>query len=95
MDAARTPPAMRRKPPQRPLAIVAPRGQGALRPAQLRRFLTGKVARFWIPEYWCITDQIAKTSVGKMDKRLLREKNRCGALSVERSTSDGDENGGM
>ena len=80
---------------ERPLAIVAPRGQGALRPAQLRRFLVGRVARFWIPEYWCITDEIAKTSVGKMDKRLLREKNRCGALSVERSASYGDESGGI
>ena len=62
---------------------------------QLRRFLVGRVARFWIPEYWCITDEIAKTSVGKMDKRLLREKNRCGALSVERSASYGDESGGI
>ena len=72
-----------------------PRGGGELAPAPLRRFLVGKVAKFRIPEYWCITDEIAKTSVGKVDKRLLREKNRCGALSVERCSSDIDENGGI
>jgi fatty-acyl-CoA synthase len=41
------------------------------------------VAKFWIPEYWVFTDEIAKTSVGKMDKRRLRTANESGELAVE------------
>jgi fatty-acyl-CoA synthase len=58
---------------------------GNLTPETLRTFLDGKVAKFWIPEYWVFTDQIAKTSVGKMDKKHLREANQNNKLAVVRS----------
>ena len=67
---------------ERPLAIVALEGQ-ALPAAELREFLQGKVARFWLPENWCFIEQIPKTSVGKIDKRLLRDWNEAGDLTVE------------
>jgi fatty-acyl-CoA synthase len=57
--------------------------QAAIPAAEMREFLQGKVARFWLPEYWCFTDQIPKTSVGKIDKRLLRDLNEAGDLDVE------------
>jgi fatty-acyl-CoA synthase len=67
---------------ERPLVIVVPE-QAAIPAAEMREFLQGKVARFWLPEYWCFTDQIPKTSVGKIDKRLLRDLNEAGDLDVE------------
>jgi len=63
---------------ERPLALIV--WQDCDLSAQvLREFLVGKVAKFWIPEYWVFTDEIPKTSVGKIDKKLLR------SLSVEGS----------
>ena len=41
------------------------------------------MARFWIPEYWAFTDEIVKTSVGKMDKKQLRAANEGGELDVQ------------
>jgi fatty-acyl-CoA synthase len=69
---------------ERPLAVIA--AQNAVTPAQLREFLAGKVAKFWIPEYWSFLPEIPKTSVGKMDKRALRDRNEAGQLSVDKVT---------
>ena len=51
--------------------------------AALRDFLEGRVARFWIPEYWVFADQIAKTSVGKIDKKALRTAREAGEFTIE------------
>lgn len=67
---------------ERPLAILAAESS-ALTAADLRKYLQGKVAKFWVPEYWCFTHEIPKTSVGKMDKRTLRDLNEAGKLTVE------------
>ena len=67
---------------ERPLAIVVS-ATGDLTGAELRAYLTDKVAKVWIPEYWVFTDEIAKTSVGKMDKKRLRAANEHGELHVE------------
>jgi fatty-acyl-CoA synthase len=42
----------------------------------LRAFLEERVAKWWIPEHIQIVPEIAKTSVGKFDKKLLRERAR-------------------
>jgi fatty-acyl-CoA synthase len=67
---------------ERPLAIVV-RKNDALTASDLRRHLAGRVAKFWIPEYWAFTDEIVKTSVGKMDKKQLRAANEGGELDVQ------------
>tara|TARA_R110002110_G_scaffold205066_1_gene416632 strand:- start:21272 stop:22936 length:1665 start_codon:yes stop_codon:yes gene_type:complete len=67
---------------ERPLAIVLRRNE-QLEPAALREFLGGKVARFWIPEYWAFADEIPKTSVGKIDKRALRSARENNGLNVQ------------
>jgi fatty-acyl-CoA synthase len=67
---------------ERPMAIVV-RSTDSLTGSDLRRHLAGRVAKFWIPEYWVFTDDIAKTSVGKMDKKRLRAANQDGELAVE------------
>ncbi|ARN76452.1 long-chain fatty acid--CoA ligase [Oceanicoccus sagamiensis] len=66
---------------ERPLVIVV--AEEGIDAQQLREYLKDKVARFWIPEYWSFTDDIPKTSVGKLDKKRLRDMNESGALKVE------------
>ena len=41
-------------------------------PDELREFLAPKVARWWLPERWTFVDELPKTSVGKLDKKLIR-----------------------
>ena len=55
----------------------------------LRSFLVGKVAKFWVPEYWTFLDDIPKTSVGKIDKRALREMLAAGSLAVRNHRDSG------
>ena len=71
---------------ERPLAIVRSKVncEGESLPEQLRLFLVDKVAKFWIPEYWAIVDEIPKTSVGKIDKKLLREEVAAGSLAIQK-----------
>ena len=67
---------------ERPLVIVVPEA-GAVDAAQLRQYLRDKVARFWLPEYWSFSTDIPRTSVGKLDKKRLRDLNQAGQLEVE------------
>jgi fatty-acyl-CoA synthase len=39
---------------------------------ELRSFLTGTVATWWLPDDLVVVDDVAKTSVGKYDKKALR-----------------------
>ena len=79
---------------ERPLAIV--RGKPGYDAdnmfENLRRFLVGKVAKFWVPEYWAFLDDIPKTSVGKMDKKLLREELAAGKLAIQKHLGFGEGN---
>ena len=43
-------------------------------PDELKEFLAGKFAKFWIPEGYAIIDAIPKTSVGKFLKSALRQR---------------------
>lgn len=67
---------------ERPLVIVVLE-DSSISVTALREYLEGKVARFWLPEYWSVVDNIPKTSVGKLDKRGLRDMNEAGELDVE------------
>ena len=69
---------------ERPLAIVSPLRDG-LSPQELQDFLQDRVAKFWIPESWVFCDEIAKTSVGKMDKKRLRQANQDGEFRIIRT----------
>jgi fatty-acyl-CoA synthase len=66
---------------ERPLVCLVPE-QESVDPEHLRDWLKDKVARFWLPEYWCVMEEIPKTSVGKLDKRRLRDMNEAGQLQV-------------
>ena len=67
---------------ERPLAIVVLKNS-SVTAKDLQQHLVDKVAKFWIPEYWAFTEEIAKTSVGKMDKKRLRAANEQGELTVQ------------
>ena len=57
---------------ERPVALVVPRPGHSVVPADIREVLEESFARWQIPEEVVIVDEIPKTSVGKIDKKLLR-----------------------
>ena len=60
---------------ERPLAVVVLKtGTDPLTPADISDFLQDKVAKWWIPEDTLFVAEIPKTSVGKFDKKTLRER---------------------
>ena len=70
---------------ERPLALVVRRAGSSVTPAQLRESISGKVARWWLPERWSFVEEIPKTSVGKFDKKLLRSRYEQGRVTVVRA----------
>lgn len=61
---------------ERPVAYVVakPDFKGRLTADELLEFLRPQVARWWLPDEIRFTDEIPKTSVGKFDKKALRER---------------------
>jgi fatty-acyl-CoA synthase len=59
---------------ERPLACVVMKPGSAATIEQLRDFLSARVARWWLPERWAFIDEVPKTSVGKLDKKVLRSR---------------------
>lgn len=59
---------------ERPYAYVVLKQGMTASPNELKTFLAGKFAKFWIPDNYEIIDVIPKTSVGKYLKSALREK---------------------
>ncbi len=58
---------------ERPLCCVVLRergGHGA--PTELVEHLSGRVARWWLPDEFAFIAEVPKTSVGKFDKKVLR-----------------------
>ncbi|HEY9518576.1 MAG TPA: long-chain fatty acid--CoA ligase [Gemmatimonadales bacterium] len=60
---------------ERPLACVVPKPDCAgLDRSALREWLRGRVADWWLPDDVVVIDGVPKTSVGKFDKKVLRER---------------------
>ncbi len=59
---------------ERPLACVVPKPGAALEPAEIIEFLRPQLARWALPDAVEIIDAVPKTSVGKFDKKVLRER---------------------
>jgi fatty-acyl-CoA synthase len=55
---------------ERPVVVAAVTASLTLQ--ELREFLTGRVAKWWLPDALVIVEEVAKTSVGKYDKKVLR-----------------------
>ena len=58
---------------ERPAALVVPYGDARPEPAELREFLAGHTASWWLPDIIELVPELPKTGVGKYDKRRLRE----------------------
>jgi fatty-acyl-CoA synthase len=56
---------------ERPLACIVAEDLTA---DEVREFLSGRVAKWWIPESIEFIDEVPKTSVGKFSKKTLRER---------------------
>ena len=67
---------------ERPLACVALVPGQSVSPEELRAHLAGRVVKWWVPEQWVFVDEVPRTSVGKHDKKLLRERHAEGRLDV-------------
>ncbi len=67
---------------ERPLVAVVPAPGTAPTADELVEFLTGRVARWWLPERWTFLTELPKTSVGKFDKKVLRAEHAAGTLDV-------------
>ncbi|HNQ07938.1 MAG TPA: AMP-binding protein, partial [Tetrasphaera sp.] len=68
---------------ERPLASVVLREGSDASAESLRAFLDGRVAKWQIPERWAFIDEVPKTSVGKFDKKVLRQRYADGGLDVQ------------
>ncbi len=69
---------------ERPLASVVVREGATVTPERLKEFLTGRVAKWQVPERWTFIEEVPKTSVGKFDKKVLRRRYADGELEVSR-----------
>jgi fatty-acyl-CoA synthase len=59
---------------ERPLAAIAPLPEfrDSITKEEILEFLSGKVAKWWLPDEIVFIDAVPKTSVGKFNKRALR-----------------------
>jgi len=70
---------------ERPLACVVVRPDQKISAEELHAYLGEKVARWWTPDSWAFVADLPKTSVGKLDKKRLRERLAAGELEVVRT----------
>jgi fatty-acyl-CoA synthase len=59
---------------ERPLACVVVKAGAQLTREDILAHLEGKVARWWLPDDVVFIEEVPKTSVGKFDKKVLRER---------------------
>ena len=73
---------------ERPLVLVVPRPGQQVSADDVRAFLVGRVARFWLPELFAFPAELPKTSVGKIDKKEIRRLHATAHYDVQRVSSD-------
>ncbi len=69
---------------ERPLACVVLKQGATATPETLAAFLAPKLARWWNPDTYAFVAEIPKTSIGKVDKKRLRERLANGELEILR-----------
>jgi fatty-acyl-CoA synthase len=67
---------------ERPLASVVLREGATVKPAELREFLARSVAKWQLPDAWTFIEAVPRTSVGKFDKKVIRQWYADGELEV-------------
>ena len=61
---------------ERPLLLVVRDDDGDVGEAEIRSFLTGQVAKWWLPDAIEFVDELPHTASGKLSKKDLRDKYR-------------------
>jgi fatty-acyl-CoA synthase len=69
---------------ERPLVAVVVKDGEQVTAEELLEHLTGKVAKWQLPENWAFIQEVPKTSVGKFDKKRIRADHGEGRLDVQR-----------
>ena len=69
---------------ERPLATVVTKED--VSPDELKAHLADKLAKWQLPDSWAFIDEVPKTSVGKFDKKVLRQRFADEELEVVRSS---------
>jgi fatty-acyl-CoA synthase len=59
---------------ERPLACVAKKSGAEVTKEQIYQYLGEKFAKWWLPDEIVFIDAVPKTSVGKFDKKVLRDR---------------------
>ena len=67
---------------ERPLLAVVRQAGSALGPDDVRAYLTGKIAKWWMPDEIVFVDELPHTATGKVSKKTLRERYASGALTA-------------
>ena len=77
---------------ERPLAILRWEREGQPHFPALRSALARQMAKFMVPENWAVVRELPKTSVGKIDKKVLREQVAGGLIDIvqDRGFAAGD-----
>ena len=71
---------------ERSLAAVVLKENAGVTALELRDYLRDKVVRWWLPERWTIIEEVARTSVGKVDKKVIRARYADGAYDIVECT---------
>ena len=71
---------------ERPLATVVVRDGATVTPEQLREHLAGTFAKWQIPDAWAFVEHVPRTSVGKFDKKVVRQGFAEGRYDVRRTS---------
>jgi fatty-acyl-CoA synthase len=67
---------------ERPLACIVPEAGVQPTAAELHRHLAERLPRWWLPDAYAFVEELPKTSTGKLDKKLLRERLARGELGA-------------
>jgi acyl-CoA synthetase (AMP-forming)/AMP-acid ligase II len=68
---------------ERPLACVVRCEGSEVSAEELREHLRSRVVKWWLPDEFAFIDEVPKTSVGKFDKKVLRQRLEAGELERE------------
>ena len=68
---------------ERPLACVVLKPGATATPAELAEHLATRIAKWQLPERWTFIAEVPRTSVGKFDKKVLRQQYADGELTVD------------
>ena len=67
---------------ERPLACIVPKPGKNVSFAELKAFLSDRIAKWQSPERWAQITAVPKTSVGKFDKKVLRAQYAAGDIEI-------------